>query len=255
MQEESPYPVVYEDTTIIRLRPAPRPSSAAEESHAPAPPPRAMAVPDSRGARKRVVSPRLIAAGSVAALLALLVILAARFGTHAALTPPVPAATPAQDLHEAPSVVRPATSTDSLRELLATHITQGVVQVEPESNGGVLLTLTPPDLFDSGRDSVNPRYVGLIHAIGAVLQRESGHFLVIGHTDDQGIHTARFPDNVALSLERARQVAQLLKEEIGDGGRVDITGVGSRQPLYLPESLPANRARNRRIEIAVQSGG
>ena len=253
MQKKSPYPVVYEDTTIIRLRPAPRAPGAAEVVEAPTPPPRAAAAA-APGARKRVVPPRWTVAGSLAALLALLAILAARSGTHSALTQPVPA-TPAHEPHEAPSVVRPADSTDSLRELLATPITQELVQVEPEPSGGVLLTLTLPDLFDSGRQNVNPRYVGLIHTIGAALQKVSGHFLVIGHTDDQRIHSARFPDNVALSLERARQVAQLMKDEIGDSGRVDVRGMGSRQPLHLPASLPMNRARNRRIEIAVQSGG
>jgi type VI secretion system protein ImpK len=36
--------------------------------------------------------------------------------------------------------------------------------------------------------------------------------------------------------------------------RVSWTGVGSTRPLYTPPSDPANRARNRRVEI-IHIGG
>jgi type VI secretion system protein ImpK len=37
--------------------------------------------------------------------------------------------------------------------------------------------------------------------------------------------------------------------------RVSWTGVGSSEPRYRPESDPANRARNRRVEIVHVFGG
>jgi flagellar motor protein MotB len=44
-------------------------------------------------------------------------------------------------------------------------------------------------------------------------------------------------------------VANVLKQTIDNAARLTWSGVGSSQPLYRPESDPANRARNRRVEI------
>ena len=43
-------------------------------------------------------------------------------------------------------------------------------------------------------------------------------------------------------------------ESIENHARVNWTGVGSSEPLYLTPSDPANRARNRRVEI-IHIGG
>ena len=68
--------------------------------------------------------------------------------------------------------------------------------------------------------------------------------LVVGHTDDQ-----KYRDNFELSRARAVSVVAVLKAGIDNPGRIEHTGVGSSEPKYRPESDPANRARNRRVEI------
>jgi len=72
---------------------------------------------------------------------------------------------------------------------------------------------------------------------------------VVGHTDDQPIQSLRYQDNFELSRERALSVVRVLQGAIDNRARITSTGVGSSQPLYRPESEPANRARNRRVEI------
>jgi len=44
-------------------------------------------------------------------------------------------------------------------------------------------------------------------------------------------------------------VVKILETTIDNRGRFSWNGVGSSEPRYRPESEPANRDRNRRVEI------
>jgi type VI secretion system protein ImpK len=91
--------------------------------------------------------------------------------------------------------------------------------------------------------------VPLIHAIGKAANSVPGRIIVTGHTDDQPLRSLRFQDNYELSRARAVEVAELLKQDIPDAGRIDSAGKGDSEPRYEPPNLPENRARNRRVEI------
>jgi type VI secretion system protein ImpK len=71
----------------------------------------------------------------------------------------------------------------------------------------------------------------------------------VGHTDDQPIKSFRYQDNFELSRERAVSVVALLQRGIDNRARLNVDGAGSSEPRYRPESDPANRSRNRRVEI------
>jgi type VI secretion system protein ImpK len=73
--------------------------------------------------------------------------------------------------------------------------------------------------------------------------------IVVGHTDDQPIHSLKFKDNFALSAARAQSVQQVLTQGLDNPGRIESTGAGASQPIALPPDLPENRTRNRRVEI------
>jgi type VI secretion system protein ImpK len=70
-----------------------------------------------------------------------------------------------------------------------------------------------------------------------------------GTRTNQPLQSLQFSNNVELSQARAVSVARLLQRSLTTPARLETTGVGSSQPLYTPESLPENRARNRRVEI------
>jgi type VI secretion system protein ImpK len=91
--------------------------------------------------------------------------------------------------------------------------------------------------------------VPLLHAITAALNQVSGRVVVVGHTDDQPIHSLQFKDNFALSAARAKSVVKILDEGLNDPGRIESSGAGSSQPIALPPDAPANRARNRRVDL------
>jgi len=82
-----------------------------------------------------------------------------------------------------------------------------------------------------------------------------GRVYVVGHTDDQPVHSLQFADNFELSRERAVAVANLMKGTISDFSRIEWLGAGSTQPRYKPVDTAENRARNRRVEIIQTQAG
>ncbi len=144
--------------------------------------------------------------------------------------------------------------TSGLRELLAPQIASGQVSVE-ESGDRTLITLTAADLFASGSANINASYESLVRDVGHALDKVPGRVLVIGHTDDQPLRSIRFKDNYELSRARALQVADLVRGVLTDGSRIEAAGKGSLEPKYLPAEVPANRSRNRRVEIIHRRAG
>jgi type VI secretion system protein ImpK len=136
----------------------------------------------------------------------------------------------------------------SLKELLAPEEAKGALQVE-EQGARTLITLVAPNLFASGSTTVNPGYYDVLRHVADALNRVPGRVLVVGHTDDQPLTSFKYRDNFELSRERAVAVVGVLKLAIDNSARIEWTGVGSTEPRYRPESLPENRARNRRVEV------
>lgn len=136
----------------------------------------------------------------------------------------------------------------TLKQLLTREIQAGTLTVD-ENGGRSVVTILGGDLFDSGSATINASYEPTLAAIAAALNKLDGPVTVVGHTDDQAIRSLRYHDNFELSRERAVSVANVLKQTINNPARLTWSGVGSSQPKYQPESDPANRARNRRVEI------
>lgn len=110
--------------------------------------------------------------------------------------------------------------------------------------------------FDSGDDLLKPQDRERLDAIVAQVQKRPGlRFEIVGHTDVQGISPAlrqRFPDNQALGLARARQVAGYLGERLGLGASAfELRSKGPDEPLATPAAQRANWPANRRVEVRV----
>jgi type VI secretion system protein ImpK len=136
----------------------------------------------------------------------------------------------------------------TLKRLLASDEARGAMSVE-EQGGRTLVTLLAPNLFASGSATVNPQYDDTLQRLANALDQVPGRVLVVGHTDNQPVRSLRYTDNFELSRERAVSVVKILQRAIDNPARLEWTGAGSSQPRYVPESEPANRARNRRVEI------
>jgi type VI secretion system protein ImpK len=135
-----------------------------------------------------------------------------------------------------------------LKQLLGDDERRGALSIT-EEGGRTRIILTGRDLFKSGSAVPNSAYDPMLTRIADALNQVPGRVLVEGHTDDQPLQSLQFSNNVELSQARAVSVARLLQRSLTNPARLETSGVGSSQPLYRPESLPENRARNRRVEI------
>lgn len=140
-----------------------------------------------------------------------------------------------------------------MRQFLVPEIEQGLVTVISDPNR-VVVRIRNRGMFTSGSATVDQRFVSLLTRIGEALRSEPGGVLVIGHSDNQPIRTARFPSNYHLSAARAQAAAILIATaEGGTPGRFIAEGRGESEPLVANDT-PEGRETNRRIEVVIARG-
>jgi type VI secretion system protein ImpK len=210
-------------------------------------------VEDRRNAVLRFVPLWVVVAASAALLILAYILFSGALSSRAA---PVNAALAQVGLDAAtPADANPTPMPSAgLKQALAGPIGRGLIDVE-EAGDKTDITLLSPDLFASGSARVNPQYVQLLRDLGTTLGNLPGRILVIGHTDNRPIRSLDYKDNYELSRDRAQHVADLIRPALTNPSRLDATGVGPSRPRYLPEDLPANQARNRRVEIIYRREG
>ena len=143
-------------------------------------------------------------------------------------------------------------SAGRLSQLLAEAIGARDVVVS-DIDGGASIVLRSDQLFASGSSRMDARLHPVVERIAAALDRVPGAIVVTGHTDDVPIRTARYPSNWELSSERARSVVRLMSVKLREPARLRAEGLADSDPL-APNDGPANRARNRRVEIVLRTG-
>ena len=105
--------------------------------------------------------------------------------------------------------------------------------------------------FNSGSAVLTTRIKKFLTAIAPVLKSTNKKIEVIGHTDDLPIKSKIYPSNWELSTARACSVIRyLINKEYIDPHRFKASGYAEFKPFYPP--IPANRAKNRRIEIIIK---
>ena len=101
-------------------------------------------------------------------------------------------------------------------------------------------------LFATGKADLQPESRPVLKEIAATLKAHADlKILIEGHTDNVGAPAA----NLALSDARAAAVkAALISGFGGDGARITTKGLGDTKPS-APNTTPAGRAQNRRVEV------
>lgn len=173
-----------------------------------------------------------------------------------ALTAP-PASMPT--LARAAPVVPPApgpldaTALERLRTFLKPEIDAQQVEVLGSAAAPVV-RVKQAGLFASGSATVLGRAVPILERIGAALKDEPGPVRVVGYTDNEPIHTVRFPSNYDLSAARAEAARAILARTIGAPARISAEGRADADPI-ASNTTAEGRAANRRIEIMLQFQG
>jgi chemotaxis protein MotB len=137
-----------------------------------------------------------------------------------------------------------------LAERLQGQMERGELEIETEGQN-IIVRLREQGSFESGSADLNPQAQATLATIETVLQAKQGRVLVLGHTDDIPIKTARFRSNWELSAVRAVAVADAL---MASGAlakpRFEVTGFADTRPLASNDNA-AGRGRNRRVEIVI----
>jgi type VI secretion system protein ImpK len=115
-----------------------------------------------------------------------------------------------------------------------------------ESLQGVKIRLPNSGLFRSGSAELQAAIDPTLVCLGQALKSSGGRVVVVGHSDNIPIRTARFPNNWELSKTRAEAVAAVMRQAIG--GPIQVVGRGDSEPI-VPNNTEDGRSRNRRVEI------
>ena len=123
------------------------------------------------------------------------------------------------------------------------------------SNQGTRITFEDCLLFDFGKSDINPTGFAFLKRIAVLIHKVPYPVRVEGHTDNVSIHTKRFASNWELSISRAVNVVKFLAD-VGNINpqRLSAVGYGESRPIAANDS-PANRAKNRRVEIVLVMEG
>ncbi len=136
-----------------------------------------------------------------------------------------------------------------LARFLEPEILEGLVSVRDEADRSIII-LRGDGMFNPGSNTVLPRYLPVLNRVAAALNEVGGSVLVSGYTDNQPIRTPRFPSNWHLSEARSQAVRQLVEPRLTQSGRIRAEGRADAEPV-APNDTPANRAKNRRVEITL----
>jgi type VI secretion system protein ImpK len=136
-----------------------------------------------------------------------------------------------------------------LAVFLAPEIRESLVTVRDEADRSVVV-LRGDGLFESGSTTVKNPYLPVLARIAGALNGVAGNVLISGYTDSVPMRSARFASNWQLSQARADAVKDILSQHLAQPNRVRAEGRGEADPVALNDT-PANRARNRRVEITL----
>jgi type VI secretion system protein ImpK len=137
----------------------------------------------------------------------------------------------------------------NLTQLLQGEIAQGSVQVDENAQGARVI-FKGDGMFTPALDKLSQPTTLLLNKVGEALAQVGGQVRVIGHTDDLPVSGTGFADNQDLSEKRAHSVAQVLMAKGVVTTRLQVMGMGDKQPVATNTS-PQGRALNRRVEIEV----
>ena len=130
----------------------------------------------------------------------------------------------------------------------AKELEQAVPTAEVQrASEGINMTFDSSLMFAINSAELNTGYRDDLAAAASVFAKyEDTNILVEGHTDDTGTDAINNP----LSQQRAQTVADFLKSQGIAASRLQTRGYGSTKPKY-PNDSDANRAKNRRVELAI----
>ncbi|WP_220745771.1 flagellar motor protein MotB [Shewanella colwelliana] len=133
------------------------------------------------------------------------------------------------------------------------EIVDGAIEIESLGQQ-IIIRIREKGAFASGSGFLQPRFKPVVRRVGELLKDVPGIVTVSGHTDDMNISNELYSSNWDLSSKRAVAVAhELIRVKGFDQQRMKVVGMANSAPLVGNDSANS-RARNRRVEIAIEQG-
>ncbi len=143
---------------------------------------------------------------------------------------------------------------EEVQGFLTEAIAAGLVTAFQDANT-ITVRFAGANMFASASDRLQPQFEAPLAAVAEALNESTtGPVLIAGHSDSDPIRTARFPDNMALSLARAEAVRARLAKLVGDPSRLSAEGRAAAEPI-ADNATREGKAQNRRIEIILLREG
>ncbi len=121
------------------------------------------------------------------------------------------------------------------------------IEVTQTENNQLKMNITGDFSFDSGRAEIKPNMFPVLNSLVAgLMSNPASQARIFGHTDNTGTDEINNP----LSINRANNTRAYLVNQGIQSNRIVIDGRSSYEPI-APNDSPANRAKNRRVEIFV----
>jgi len=141
---------------------------------------------------------------------------------------------------------------NEIQTVLADEIASDIMDVERAGN--VTIVRFPDQVsFPSGSGELKQEFLPVLSKLLSVLSESEGQIIISGHTDDLPISTSQYRSNWDLSASRATSVAHyILQFTPITPDRITVQGYADSRPL-APNDSPENRAKNRRVEITIQT--
>ena len=142
---------------------------------------------------------------------------------------------------------------EKIKIALKEEIEKGLIEVSIEDQK-IVIRIQEKGSFPSGSAQMIEPFKEVIMKINKAIQYSNGRIVVSGHTDNLPIHNSQFRSNWELSASRAVTVLhELSRNSSIDKERFEIKAHADTQPL-APNDTPSNRAKNRRVEVALVYG-
>lgn len=132
---------------------------------------------------------------------------------------------------------------------LDVEIRDGLVEVFQNANT-ITVRLAGAGMFGSGSAVLQSSFETPLLRVADALNDTEGPVIIVGHSDNVPIRSAKFPNNLALSLARADSVRDFLSARIDVADRLKAEGRADKEPV-MSNDTAEGRAANRRIEIVL----
>jgi chemotaxis protein MotB len=176
----------------------------------------------------------------------------------ASQTQPAPSspAPPASSTAQASPGQQPlSTIAQQIQRALAAKGLSGLATETISTQGLVVQILSDKVFYAIDSASLGPVGDRVVDTIASVLRTDTNAVDVEGFTDDEPIIGGPYTTNTELSAMRAvNVVVRLYKVDGINHNRLAAMGFGSTHPV-VPNTTPANMARNRRVDIVILGPG